>query len=133
MTFVHDLSSLRLKYLLILVAVFVLPACSGGGGSDSGSSISGITPTTLNILGVSWAAPVEREDVTPLAPNEIAGYRLYYGTQTGAYQELLYIDDGSATSAQVAGLPSGTYYAVVTTIDIDGRESKYSSEVVVSL
>jgi hypothetical protein len=82
---------------------------------------------------MSWVAPAEREDGTPLALSEISGYRIYYGTKSGVYQGQIYIDDGSATQKQLSGIPSGAYYAVVTTIDTEGRESQYSSEIVVTI
>ena len=124
MSFLYNFSFSRLKFLLLLTAVFVLPACSaGGGGSTQGSS---------NNLGISWTAPSEREDVTPISLSEIAGYRVYYGTETGVYQNQLAVD-GSVTLATISGLSSGTYYVAVTTIDTEGRESAYSQEVIATV
>jgi len=137
MSFLHNFSFLRLKFLLVFTIVFVLPACSGGGGAgDSGISSSTTTSSlavpVFGALGVNWTAPLEREDVTPLSLSEIAGYHVYYGTEAGDYQNQLDVES-DLTAAQVPDLLSGTYYVVVTAIDTDGRESLYSSEVVVSI
>jgi hypothetical protein len=127
MSFLHNFSCSfsRLKFLLILTVIFALPACSVGGGDSSSSEPE-------NLLGVDWVAPSEREDVSPISLSEIAGYRVYYGTQTGVYPNQVDID-GSETTAKIPDLPQGTYYVVVTTVDTDGRESVNSSEVVVTI
>ena len=128
MAFLHFIKSTFLKYILALAVVFALTACSSGGDSDStgGNSV-------INLLGLSWTAPSEREDNSALSLSEIASYHIYYGTEAGDYQNQIDVNDSSSTQAQVEGLASGTYYAVVTTVDTDGRESLYSPEVVITL
>lgn len=122
---VYDFS--RFKCLLALALIFSLVSCSGGDGGVSGDA------TPVNMLGLNWTAPFEREDVTALSPAEIAGYRIYYGTGSGDYTNQIDVDDGSAVQAQVMDISAGTYYVVVTAVDTDGRESSYSSEVVVTV
>ena len=123
---IYDFS--RLKCLFTLVLISSLVACSGGdGGTVSNPNES--SPA----LGLIWVAPSEREDDTGLSLSEIAGYRIYYGTEAGNYQNQFVVNDGSAEQAQIVGVPSGAYYLVMTTIDMDGRESSYSSEVVVTI
>lgn len=126
MFFVRFYNILRLNYLLALILVLPLAACSGGDGGLASGSGSGV-------VNLSWVAPSEREDGTALALSEIAGFRIYYGTVSGDYQNHLDVNDSSAVQAQVAGVPSGTYYVVLTTVDADGRESSYSNELVVTL
>lgn len=108
----------HLNYLLALSVVLFLVACSGGDGGSSSSSSSSQT--------LSWVAPSEREDGTGLGLSEIASFRIYYGTEPGIYSETISIDDHSVTQMKFAGIPSGTYYAVMTTVDTDGRESSFS-------
>ena len=84
-------------------------------------------------LTLSWVAPVEREDNMPISPSEISGYRIYYGTSKGQYPNSIDIDDGSATGYTFTNLTEGSYFFVVTTYDTDGRESKFSTEVVATL
>jgi len=78
---------------------------------------------------VQWNAPVSRADGTPLSLADIDGYRIHYGKSSGNYTNHLNLADGTAQSVSMTNLPVGTYYLVMTTYDVDGRESGYSSEV----
>lgn len=84
---------------------------TGGGGSNS--------------LMLTWAAPTTNVDGSPL--NDLAGYRLYYGTQPGNYSNVLNV--GDFTSAQLSDLGSGTWYLAVTAYDTYGNESDFSNEI----
>ena len=75
---------------------------------------------------LSWNAPVARSDGTPLSLADIDGYRIHYGTSAGSYTNHVDLADGSAQSVVLTDLPVGTYYLVMTTYDVDGRESSYS-------
>ena len=86
------------------------------------------TPADITL---SWVAPAEREDNSALSLSAIAGYKVYYGTTQGQYSDNVTINDGTAVGYTVTGLPAGTYYFVVTTIDTEGRESQYSSVVTI--
>jgi len=60
---------------------------------------------------------------------EVAGYRVYWGTESGAYRSA--IDTGTETDATIPDLEEGeTYYFAVTAYSADGLESDYSNEVV---
>ena len=113
------LSFLKLNTVISLIAI-ILISCSGSG--ESGVSLN-------------WVAPTQREDGTSLSMAEIKGYRIYYGTISGGYEYSVDIDDRTATSVSIRtlGIPSGSYYIAMTTIDMDGRESRYSTEINVSL
>ena len=102
-----------LVFLTFLLSLF-LSACSGGGGDAT--------------EGLSWSVPTEREDGSALAISDIASYRIYYGLETGIYTGNIDIDH-TTTQAQLSSLPSDKYFVVITTIDTDGRESVFSSEV----
>ena len=61
------------------------------------------------------------------SPN-IAGYRIHYGTASGAYSTT--VDAGSSTNLTVSGLVDGViYYFAATAYDTANLESDYSSEV----
>jgi hypothetical protein len=60
--------------------------------------------------------------------NDVAGYKVYYGTAHRNYQH--YIDVGPFTTALIDSLSGGvTYYFAVTAYDNLGNESAYSQEV----
>jgi hypothetical protein len=60
--------------------------------------------------------------------SDIAGYKVYYGTATHNYQNML--DVGPFTTAVIDGLNGGvTYYFAVTAYDTSGNESVNSQEV----
>ena len=107
--------------LFILLVLFQLVACG------SGSETSGQFPS------LSWVAPSEREDGTPIALSEIAGYRVYYGVTVGEYPHHFDITDSTSVQTNLQNLPPGDYVFVITTLDTDGRESEYSNEVSVSI
>src|SRR5574341_669038 len=65
-------------------------------------------------------------DASPSAT--VAGYWLYYGTQSHTYSAR--IDVGADTTATVSELPEGqTYYFAITAYDPQGIESAFSNEV----
>ena len=110
------------------------------GDGTSGGSTSGTTTTvtrtapvtgtaTTGSLALSWTAPVARADGTPLSLADIDGYRIHYGKSSGNYTSHFTLADGTAQKVTLTGLPVGTCYLVMTTYDVDGRESGYSSEV----
>ncbi len=78
---------------------------------------------------LSWTAPTTRSDGTPLSLADIDGFRIYYGTSRGNYPNSINVNDGSAQSAVVKDIPVGSYYMVMTTYDVNGLESSYSSAI----
>jgi hypothetical protein len=62
--------------------------------------------------------------------SDLAGYKVYRATSSGAYGAPIAAIPGSTTSYIVTGLQfSTTYFFVVTAYDIAGNESSYSNEV----
>jgi len=93
-------------------------------------TINGVNETnTTSDITLSWASPTEREDNTPLTLSEIAGYKVYYGTTSGQYNNSTIINSGDTTSYLFEAFASDTYYFAITTLDTDGRESQKSTEV----
>ncbi len=91
----------------------------------------GVTKTanvalTLNVPSSSsatltWSANQE---------NDLAGYKVYRATASGAYGAPIATVLGKVTTYQAIGLQFGTtYFFVVTAFDIAGNESAYSNEV----
>ncbi len=131
MSFLRSYAFSRLNYLFALILVLPLVACSGGDGGLGATDATGAVSS--DALNLSWVAPSEREDGSGLSLSEIAGFRVYYGTKSGDYSNTIDIDDPSVTQTVLASISSGTYFVVVTTVDTEGRESLYSSEVVITV
>ena len=76
---------------------------------------------------LTWTAPTEREDLTPLPQSEIAGYAIY------CYQgsALVVNENIGNVTATTVDLPIGTSGCRLTTIDTDGLRSKPSNKAVI--
>ncbi len=82
-----------LVFLIFLLPLF-MNGCGGGGSTSY----------------LSWVAPTEREDGSPIVLSAIAGYRIYYGVVTGTYNGQIDINDHTATQAQLSGVLSGNFF-----------------------
>ncbi len=85
----------------------------------------------LLFAGAFSACPVRSETITLAGddsdPN-IAGYRIYYGTESRAYE--FRIDAGRATSCSVSNLiPGNSYFFAATAYSHLGLESDFSPEI----
>jgi len=84
-------------------------------------------------VNLSWIAPVAREDETALPLAQIKGFRIYYGVSPDEYPIQININGGNIDEKTLNDMASGTYYFVLTTIDMDGRESGFSEMVTKSI
>jgi len=103
----------------------------------------GNNPATITVIsgGVTKTATVSLMLNTPASSsatltwgankeNDLAGYKVYRATASGAYGAPIATVPGSVTTYQATGLEFGrTYFFVVTAYDIAGNESGYSNEV----
>jgi len=96
--------------------------------------ISGYNPPAAGPaqLSLEWDPAVANTDASILA--DIKGYKVYYGTETGVYTDSLDLTAVSGneldTECILTGLLDGvTYYCSPVTIDDDGNESAYATEV----
>jgi hypothetical protein len=147
------------KALIAAAVAVQLIACGGGGGGDSSASgttsltaseatpsAGSGTPTSsapkpastssgqpstsaTGSMALSWVAPVARADGTPLSLADIEGFRIYYGNSANSYPYSVNVTDATTLQVTLNNLASGTYYIVMTTYDVDGRESSYSAVV----
>jgi carbohydrate-selective porin OprB len=94
--------------------------------------VSEETEPTLDVS-LSWTAPAKREDNQPISLSDIAGYKVYYGTKEGDYNNNVDVNDHTATGYTFKKFTAGTYYFVVTTYDVDGLESAYSTPIQINI
>lgn len=138
MTITRLLKQRFISTLTILLITLHISACGGSGGSatetfdsEANSGISNNQNAVMADINLSWVAPAERENNSPIALSEITGYKILYGIAQGQYSNSVTINDSTAVNYTFADFPAGTYYFVVTTLDTEGRESRFSPEVVV--
>lgn len=78
---------------------------------------------------LSWSAPTQRVDGTPLTAAELAGYSAHWGTTPRILTESAEIEGGDVLTYTVTDLPAGTWYFAVRARTTDGLQSAYSTEV----
>jgi len=99
--------------LLVAGAIVNLAAACGGGDATQPASVA---------VTISWSAPPFNVDGSPLT--DLAGYRVYYGTEPRNWAvNWVLVTGGSVTSTTIDGLPPGTYYFAVATVNSKGFES----------
>jgi len=109
--------------LLLALAILTLSSCGNDGGSEAKSGSGG----NNNVAKLSWDSPTTNADETSL--DDLAGYKIYYGTSSGSYTEMIEITNPQKTDYTLENLAPGTYYFVATAYDTAGYESDYSNEV----
>ncbi len=117
------------RSLFIIPLLVLLAGCgSGGGGGTTTAATGGGSGGTGTLL--TWTRPTTRLDGTALPEAEIAGYKIYFGTSSGAYAAFITVT--GATQYEIVTIPptlsSGTYYFVVAAYDTAGVESAYSTQ-----
>ena len=140
------MSQLTVKRLLIYTAcLFFLNGCGGGSSGSSGitditditditessessgSSGVSIVPKGDSTALVSWTAPTENTDSSTLT--DLAGFKIYYGTFPGEYDNSITIDNVGMSSYMVEDLDASDWFFVMTAVNESGIESDYSDEV----
>jgi hypothetical protein len=77
--------------------------------------------------GIAYAAQLTLA-WNPNTEQDLAGYKIYYGTSSGAYE--VAVNVGKWTSCTIDGFKEGrTYYLAATAYDVYGNESGFSNEV----
>ena len=105
-------------------------------GGTCGGTLVGTSYTTNTInnscsVVASFADPSVALAWDAVALGNISGYRIYYGTTPGTYQQTYGsgVSVGNVLAYTINGLPRGArYYFVVTAFDSSGTESGYSNE-----
>jgi len=77
-------------------------------------------------LSLTWVPPTTNTDGSQLT--NLAGYKVYWGPQAGLYPNSVAVNDPGA-SAHVLNLAAGTWFSVVTAVNVAGIESNFSNAV----
>ena len=86
-----------------------------------------VTTVATGSVTLSWTPPTEYEDGSPLT--DLAGFKLYYGTETGRYTETIDVDNPGISTYVVNNLTPNTYFFAATAYNSSGVESDFSEEV----
>lgn len=78
---------------------------------------------------LSWAAPTTRSDGSALPLSELAGYRIYGGSNANNLTLLANLTSNTSTDYKFSNLSAGTYYYAVASYNIYGVESDRSQVV----
>lgn len=82
---------------------------------------------------VSWDLPTTYEDGAPLAPSEILGVVIYYGTIPGGPYPNSKIVPSPGLTTTITNLAAGNWYFVATAMATNNLESANSNEVLKSV
>jgi hypothetical protein len=81
--------------------------------------------TTTGSATLRWTPPTLNEDGTPI--ENLAGYRVYYGTNTGNLNQVLNIAGAGVTSAVIQNLTPATWYFALKAYNAANVESSFSN------
>lgn len=87
-----------------------------------------VTDTALGSVSLEWQAPTENDDGSALT--DLAGYKLYYGKDSGTYNNEIIITNPGMTNYVVDNLLPDTYYFSATAFNAAGVESGFAAETV---
>lgn len=113
----------------LLGLVSALTACQGP--QDAGKAST--TSSSQKLTGgggsatVSWTPPTQ--DTSGGQLQDLAGYRVYYGPAPTDLPQVVSVNGATVTSAEIGGLPTGTWYFAVTAYTSSGAESAKSTVV----
>ncbi len=84
-----------------------------------------VQAVSLGSVTLSWTAPTQNEDGTPLT--DLAGYKFYWGTSPGNYPNSVTVNNPGITTYVVENLAPGSYEFVAKSYNTVGTESQFSN------
>ncbi len=102
---------------------------SSSASSASSSSRAQSSSAASHAARLSWTPPALTEAGTPL--RHLAGYRIYYGNESGLYDRVINLDDPDAREYRFAqgSLAPGLWHFAVAAVDEDNNESRFAGSV----
>jgi hypothetical protein len=116
------------------VAIYsnIVMSVSDGKASAQLSAFSvAVEAYSLGSATLSWLPPTENVDDSPLL--DLAGYRIYWGRESGNYASSVEIMNPAITTFVVENLSSGTQYFAMTALNKNGLESALSEEAIATI
>jgi hypothetical protein len=99
---------------------------------SDGTAITNLASFSIQVVGtatgsatLSWTPPTSNTDGSPL--NNLAGYRVYWGTQQGNYANSVTISNPGIATYVVDQLTPAQWFFVVTAYSTTGVESGFSN------
>jgi hypothetical protein len=83
-----------------------------------------VVATATGAATLTWDPPTQNSDGTPLT--NLAGYRVYWGTEQGSYAHSVTLDNPGLSSYVVEQLTPATWHFAVTAVNKAGVESALS-------
>lgn len=124
----HIFAFARLGALLGCTLSVIAPGCTESESTVAPAAEVRPAATTSERKGsvkLSWLTPKTNTDGSKL--DDLAGYKIYYGTSKDYLQRVIEIKDPSVTEYTIEDLPPYTYYFVITAYNIAGAESSRSN------
>ncbi len=84
-----------------------------------------VTQPATGSATLSWNIPTQNTDGSPLM--NLAGFRIYYGTNPASLTQVVDITDTGTTSYQITSLSSGSWYFGIKAYNSAGEESDLSN------
>ena len=101
------------------------PASSSPSTTANTGSSSTLPPATSDSVTLSWSAPSENTNGSALT--NLAGYEIYYGTNSSALTQHISINPVGIMNYVVSNLSSGTWYFEVVAVNSAGEKSAPTS------
>jgi Putative Ig domain len=110
-------------------ANIIISVSDGRGGTASlpafTLTVTGSSPTGSATL--SWDAPTQYTDGTPMSATDLAGYHVYHGMSASNLNDVIMVDGATTLSYVVNNLVAGTHYFAVSAVTVTGAESALSN------
>jgi hypothetical protein len=83
-------------------------------------------PTATGTAALSWSMPTQHTDGSPLAFNDLLGYRVYHGPNASSLTQYHDIDGAGTTTYEARQLAPGEHCFAITAISVSNVESALS-------
>ncbi|HEV7631789.1 MAG TPA: putative Ig domain-containing protein, partial [Steroidobacteraceae bacterium] len=84
-----------------------------------------VTQQAMGSATLSWTPPTQNTDGSALG--NLAGYRIYYGTDPNALSSTIQVTNAGLTTYVIGNLGAGTHYFAIAAYSTDGVESAKSA------